>query len=155
MTTRLLAVAAILAGSLGLTACQSTNQTVGAGAGGVIGGLVGSQFGSGTGRLIATGIGVGVGALIGQQVGAYLDERDRQMAEQSTIQTYRTGATQTWSNPDTGASGRVEPVGGKTVAASGGDCQLQEQTITLDDGTTETTRYRLCERNGEFYTEPA
>lgn len=148
------AAALLLAGGLALGGCQSTNQTVGAGAGGIIGGLLGSQFGSGTGQLIATGIGVGAGALIGQQVGAYLDERDRQMAQQSTIDTYKSGATQTWSNPETGATGVVRPVA-KSTASTGDDCQIQEQTITLEDGTQDTTRYRLCERDGEFYTEPA
>lgn len=150
-----IAMTVAVVGSLSLSACESTNQTVGAGAGGVIGGLIGSQFGGGAGQLIATGIGVGAGVLIGQQVGAYLDERDREMAQKSTIQTYQSGATQTWSNPDTGATGTVQPVSQATAVASGDSCQVQEQTIRLKDGTQETTRYRVCERNGEFYTEPA
>lgn len=147
-------VALLGAAVLALAGCQSTNQTVGTGVGGVLGGIVGSQFGSGTGQLIATGIGVGVGALIGQQIGAYLDARDRQLAQQTTVQTYRTGTVSTWSNPDTGASGTVKPVA-KTTAASGAECQIQEHEIRLADGTTETNRYRLCERDGEYYTEPA
>jgi len=155
MKIHIMAGALIAAASLPLAACNSTNQTVGAGAGGLIGGLVGSQFGSGTGQLIATGVGVGIGAIIGQQVGAYLDERDRQMAQQSTVQTFRTGTTQTWSNPETGASGTVKPLGGATATSAGATCQLQEQTIALKDGQTETTQYRICERNGEYYTEPA
>lgn len=155
MTIRTLTLAAALAAGLGLAACQSTNQTVGAGAGGLLGGLLGAQFGGGTGQLVATGIGVGIGALVGQQVGAYLDERDRAMAERSTVDTYRTGATRSWSNPDTGARGTVRPVGTATRVAGGDRCQVQEQTIRLEDGTADTTRYRICERDGEFYTEPA
>lgn len=139
------------AASLGLVACQSTEEGVGTAVGAVAGGLAGSQIGSGTGQLIATGIGVGVGALIGQQVGAYLNQRDRQLAEQTTVETYRTGTTSTWNNPDTGARGTVVPV--QTVQTGGADCQIQEHRVVLPDGTTDVTRYRLCERDGQYYTE--
>lgn len=150
------AAAALLAAGVALAGCpSSTNQTVGAGAGGLLGGLIGSQIGSGSTRLIATGIGAGVGVLIGQQIGAYLDERDRQLAEQSTIHTYRSGTPQSWENPETGTKGTVRPVAETQAAASGDSCQTQEQTIRLDDGSEETTRYQICERDGEFYTRPA
>src|SRR5690625_4621781 len=124
----------------------------GAGAGGLLGGLVGSQIGSGSTRLIATGIGAGVGVLIGQQIGAYLDERDKQLAEESTVDSYRSGTTQSWENPETGTKGTVRPVTQPQVARSGDSCQIQEQTIRLKDGRSETTRYQICERDGEFYT---
>jgi surface antigen len=137
--------------SFGLAACQSTEEGVGTAVGAVAGGLAGSQIGSGTGQLIATGIGVGVGALVGQQVGRYLNERDREMAQATTVDTYRTGSTSTWNNPDTGAQGTVVPV--QTVQSGGADCQIQEHRVRLADGTTEVTRYRLCERNGQYYTE--
>jgi surface antigen len=141
----------LMLASLGMVACQSTEEGVGTAVGAVAGGLAGSQIGSGTGQLIATGIGVGVGALIGQQVGAYLNQRDRRMAEQTTVQTYRTGATSSWNNPDSGAQGTVVPV--QTVQSGGADCQIQEHRVQLADGTTDVTRYRLCERNGQYYTE--
>lgn len=148
------AAAALLAAGVALAGCpSSTNQTVGAGAGGLLGGLLGSQIGSGSTRLIATGIGAGVGVLIGQQIGAYLDERDKQLAEESTIHSYRSGTSQSWENPDTGTKGTVRPVAEAQVADSGDSCQVQEQTIRLEDGRSETTRYKVCERDGEFYTQ--
>ncbi|HLW28595.1 MAG TPA: glycine zipper 2TM domain-containing protein [Kiloniellales bacterium] len=151
---KMLAAATLLTAGLALGGCpSSTNQTVGAGAGGLLGGLIGSQIGSGSTRLIATGIGAGVGVLLGQQIGAYLDERDKQLAEESTVDTYRSGTPRSWENPETGTKGTVRPVSQAQVAESGDSCQVQEQTIRLEDGRSETTRYKVCERDGEFYTQ--
>lgn len=148
------AAATLLAAGVALAGCpSSTNQTVGAGAGGLLGGLIGSQIGSGSTRLIATGVGAGVGVLIGQRIGAYLDERDKQLAKESTIHSYRSGESQSWENPETGTKGTVRPVAQTQVANSTDSCQVQEQTIRLEDGRSETTRYKVCERDGEFYTQ--
>ncbi|MEQ8966063.1 MAG: glycine zipper 2TM domain-containing protein [Azospirillaceae bacterium] len=146
--------AALIAVSLPLAACQNTEQTVGGIGGAVLGGIVGSQIGGGAGRVIATGIGAAVGGLLGSEVGRRLGEADRERNGEAAFETYETGTTQSWSNPDSGASGTVEPVGQPTAATGGAQCQIQESTVTLEDGTTDTTRYRLCKRGDEFYTEP-
>lgn len=115
---KMLAAATLLTAGLALGGCpSSTNQTVGAGAGGLLGGLIGSQIGSGSTRLIATGIGAGVGVLLGQQIGAYLDERDKQLAEESTVDTYRSGTPRSWENPETGHEGHRSS--GKSGAGGG------------------------------------
>ena len=77
-------------------------------AGGVVGGLLGSQIGDGSGQVIATGVGTLIGALVGSHIGTQLDELDRYRAGR-TLETTRTGSSQEWVNPDTGAQYRVTP----------------------------------------------
>lgn len=145
-------------GSLSLMACQSTDltsgQTLGTVLGGVAGGLVGSQIGDGSGQVIATVAGTLIGGLIGNQIGRYLDERDQQLNQQAALQSFESGEQNSWSNPETGNSGVVTTVQPAVAQSGGVVCSIQESEVVLADGTTETTQYRLCNRNGQYYTEP-
>jgi surface antigen len=105
-----IAGAAMLAASLTLAGCQTTNQDIGTVAGAVAGAAVGSQIGSGSGRVIATIVGAAAGAWVGNRIGQYLDERDRERMAEATQTTAVSGEPKTWSNPDTGVSGRTEVV---------------------------------------------
>lgn len=147
------AVAAIALGGCN-TGSLGSNQTLGLLGGGALGGIIGSQFGSGDGNLLATGLGVALGAYLGSQFGASLDERDRALTEQAAFNTYSTGSTRSWTNPDTGRSGRVSSVSSGRND-SGDRCQVQKATVTLEDGSKEESRYRLCRNDaGEYYTQP-
>lgn len=74
-------ISIILAGCLGVSACQSgpTSQAVsdrnsefgcvaGTVGGAIIGGLVGSTIGAGTGQVLAVGAGIGTGGFIGNRL---------------------------------------------------------------------------------------
>lgn len=143
---------------VGLAGCNmnslSTNQTFATLGGGLLGGLAGSQFGSGDGNLLASGVGVALGAFLGSQFGSYLDEQDRELNEDAAFSTYSTGSTREWSNPDTGRSGSV--TGGSSARNDAGDkCQVQTASVTLDNGSKQESRYRLCRGDdGEYYTQP-
>ena len=140
-----------------VTACQtggiSTGQAVGGAAGAAAGGLIGTQIGSGTGRVLATLGGVLIGGLIGSEIGRYLDQQDQQMNQQAAVEAHSTGATRTWTNPESGNSGTIRQVQPAASASSGASCSIQESRVVLADGTTDSTRYRLCEQNGQYYTE--
>lgn len=123
----------------------NTNEVVGTLLGAAVGGLVGSQIGGGTGNKIAIGAGVLAGGLIGNRIGQRLDCRDIEYhtsTAQSSLETQRTGTTQTWSNPDSGHSGTVTPT--KTyIAADGKPCRDFTQTISVD-GQMEEVRATAC-----------
>lgn len=128
------ALSLMIAATLGLTACQTsqwgTKQTVGTGVGAVAGGLAGSQIGSGSGRLWATGAGVLLGALLGSEVGASLDAADRLAMQQAQDRAYYApiGETVSWNNPNSGNRGSIVAVRDGTSTA-GRYCREYEQTI--------------------------
>jgi len=123
----------LLAVTLGLSGCSSmgTGEGVGTALGAGLGGLIGSQFGSGTGKLIATGLGVAAGGYIGNQIGRYLDEQDKQRHAASMQNAAISGKSQSWSNPETGASGSVQVTGQKS---NQGDVKMK----VLKDRVAET-----------------
>ncbi len=147
-----LALAAILLLGNACSRGVSTGQVVGGVGGGAVGGLIGSQFGSGTGKILATSLGVALGAVIGSEIGRYLDPVDKSMNEQAAASSYESNQTKTWSNPNTGNSGSVKTVAVQE-ASSGATCKVQESKVVLENGETSTTSYKLCEKDGEYYTE--
>jgi len=85
-----------------------SRQTQGTVAGGVIGGVLGSTIGDGSGQVIAAATGTLIGALLGSNIGGQLDQLDRQQACQ-TLESTRTGHSDRWVNPDSGAKYQVTP----------------------------------------------
>lgn len=153
---RKIAAAAVLL--LALTGCQTTNQTLGTTLGAVGGGLVGSQIGGGSGRYWATAGGVLAGALIGNQVGAYLDAQDQQKLASATQQTFETGKTQRFSNPQTGVSATTKIVETpKAVEAKVArledkeQCNTVQQQITLKDGSQKVENITACKGPDGWY----
>ena len=114
---------AVLAAALATTSCQE-------------GGTSGSDFGPKTGIGAAAGggaTGIAAGGLLGGATGSYLDDQDKRTAARTTQQALESkpsGTTTTWTNPDSGHSGSVTPLG--TYQASNGQyCREFEQSVTI------------------------
>ncbi|MCP4328136.1 MAG: hypothetical protein GY791_06845 [Alphaproteobacteria bacterium] len=137
-----LATAVIVLGAV--TACQNvgTKTQVGAAGGAAAGGLLAAATGTGAAGIAA---GVLLGGLAGGAIGNMLDQRDQEMAAQSTQQALESGQTgqQTqWVNPDSGHSGTVQPT--RTYQTSSGQyCRDFQQTVTVN-GRTETATGTAC-----------
>jgi len=113
-------VAITLAGSLGLSACATTDgwsgqKTVSTVLGVAGGALLGNQFGSGSGRAIATILGALSGGVLGEWIGSRLDERDKQALAASTHQALASGETVQWTSDHSGAQAQIREVSHKTV----------------------------------------
>jgi len=107
-------------------------ETGGALLGGVGGALLGSRFGKGSGALVTTAIGALGGAFLGSSIGRSMDKTDRLYAERSASQafeTYPSGRSAEWRNPDTGNYGTVTPT--RTYEQSGRYCREYETTINV------------------------
>jgi surface antigen len=81
-------------------------QAGGAVIGGLLGGLLGNSV-SGRNRGLGTVLGAAGGAALGSYVGCRLQRGDAQRAEAAARQALESPGQQTWSNPETGASGSV------------------------------------------------
>jgi len=125
-------IAAVLACALLLISCANPGPkaTVGAATGAAAGGLIGAAAGGGTEGIVA---GVLLGGLLGGAIGDSLDQRDREMADQSNqraLETYRAGETSTWHNPDNGHSGSITPT--STYQNDQGQyCREFQQTVVV------------------------
>lgn len=137
---------------IGLSGCQTLQdqgdkQLIGTGSGAILGGLLGSQVGGGSGRLWATGAGVLLGGLLGSEIGASLDKADMAYANQANTRAHTApvGEVISWSNPETGNSGRVVPVKEGYSQTSGDYCREYQQTIIV--GGEEQSAYgTACRR---------
>jgi surface antigen len=92
-------------------ACQNANNRQGQGAviGGILGAIAGNQIADND-RTSGTLIGAAVGAAAGSMIGCRMQPQDAQRAQQSTQMALNSGQSQQWTNPQTGASGRVDVV---------------------------------------------
>jgi surface antigen len=103
---------------------------VGGATGAAAGGLIGAAAGGGAEGIIA---GVLLGGLLGGAIGDSLDQRDRQLAyqsSQSALENYQVGQTASWNNPDNGHSGSVTPT--KTYQNTQGQyCREYQQTVVV------------------------
>jgi len=146
MTLRLksLTTAAVLSISVILAGCAN-KQEAGLITGAVVGAAVGSQFGGGKGRIVTTVIGTIIGAIAGKEIGKTMDTVDRLKAQQAIQNTAVSGTTSTWSNPETGNSGTVRPLG-KYSRSSSGYCRDFESDIRIDN-KNEIARGRACQRS--------
>ncbi len=120
-----------------IAACSGSNmgpkQTVGGALGAVGGAILGSNVGKGKGNIAAIAAGTLLGAYAGSEVGMSLDRADAMYANQAAqnaFETYPSGQTSTWQNPDSGNYGNVTPT--NTYRASSGEyCREYQQTITV------------------------
>lgn len=104
------AAAAQSLGSLFSCDAPGSGNTTGAVVGGLVGALAGSQV-SKNERTLGAVIGAGIGAAIGNSIGCRMDRKAQQDARAAFERALETGRTQTWSDPQTGASGRIEVLG--------------------------------------------
>ena len=129
-------IAAILALTLMLPACQANQygqkETFGTLGGAAAGGLLGSQFGKGSGRLAATAGGVLLGAWLGNEIGASLDNADRAALGRAETRAYAApiGEQISWNNPQSGNSGVIVPVR-DGYSQNGAYCREFQQNITV------------------------
>lgn len=98
-----------VAGIGGIFGCSAdgSKQEIGAVAGGLLGGFLGNRIAGRGNRVIGTVLGGALGAAAGSAVGCKLQKHDREKAERAVEQAVLTGNDQSWSNPETGASGSV------------------------------------------------
>jgi surface antigen len=139
------AVVLAMVASLGLSACQTSNETVGGVGGAILGGVLGAQVGKGTGQLVAVGAGAVLGGLLGSQVGRSLDEADKQKmatTTQTALESEPDRSTSTWVNPNTGHSGSITPQ--ETYRTNSGQyCREFTQTVEIG-GRTEQAYGTAC-----------
>lgn len=90
-------------------AASGGKQEGGAVLGAVIGGLIGNQVAKNE-RELGTVLGAAVGAAAGSWIGCRMQSTDQSRAQAALRAALDNGQTQTWANPQTGASGRVDVV---------------------------------------------
>ncbi len=99
-------------------------QAGGAVIGGLLGGVVGSNVAKNE-RTLGTVLGAAAGAAAGSYIGCRMQRSDQQKAQAATQYALDRGGSQSWSNPETGASGDVRVVstsnggGGQPVSLNG------------------------------------
>jgi len=105
----------------GLFSCDASGSanTTGAVVGGLVGGLVGSQI-SKNERTLGAVIGAGLGAALGNNIGCRMDRKSQQDARVAFERALDTGRAQTWSDAQTGATGRIEVLGPSTNLGGAG-----------------------------------
>ncbi|AFJ03672.1 17 kDa surface antigen [Methylophaga frappieri] len=132
-----------------IAACQS-KSTLGGAVGGIAGGVAGSNIGGGSGRTAAIIAGSLLGAALGSHIGGEMDELDRRRAN-DTLETYPTGRTSSWNNPDTGARYNVTPT--RTYQANQQPCREYEMDVYMD-GQRDVVTGTACRNNqGEWINQ--
>lgn len=133
-----------------LVACAVDKQTVGTGVGGAVGGVLGANVGDGSGKTAAIIGGTLIGAIIGGKIGADMDELDRRRAA-TTLETYPTGRTNSWQNPDSGANYNFTPT--RTYETSGQPCREYDMEVYID-GRREIVKGTACRNSrGEWVNQ--
>lgn len=128
----------MLTGCLTNEAGNLNKANVGTIGGGVAGALIGSTMGKGSGRVVAIAAGTLLGSMAGRSIGASLDKNDieaHNKAQFDALEYNRTGASASWKNPDTHASGTVTPT--RTYHHNGENCREYRQTIKIGDKVQE------------------
>lgn len=94
----------------GIFGCSDSGnkQTIGAVAGGAVGGLLGNKIAGSGNRTLGTLLGGALGAAAGSALGCKLQKNDRLRAERATQAAIASNRSQSWTNEETGASGRVD-----------------------------------------------
>lgn len=90
--------------------CQASGskQEIGAAIGGIAGGLLGNRIAGRNSRTLGTVLGGVLGAAGGSILGCKLQKNDRTKAERALQTAVETNQSQSWDNPETGNSGRVD-----------------------------------------------
>ena len=128
------------------------NERGGVVIGAILGGLAGAVWGgSGTEQVFWTVAGAAGGALIGGWIGSSLDEEDQRRHYQARRQATSApvGEPISWSNPDSGNSGRVTPVA-ETRNTEGEYCREFTETIEVDGDTRQGTGLACRQSDGTW-----
>ncbi|HEX6859691.1 MAG TPA: SH3 domain-containing protein [Caulobacteraceae bacterium] len=102
--------------------CEASGQKQEAGAaiGAVLGGIIGNQVAKNE-RGLGTVLGAAVGAAAGSWIGCKMQSTDQARAQTAMRAALDSGQTQSWSNPQTGAWGKVEVVSSSSGAPISGE----------------------------------
>ena len=127
-----------------LFSCEQSGrkQEGGAAIGAVVGGLLGSQI-SKNERTLGAVAGAALGAAAGSYVGCRMQSTDQARAQAATKAALDQGRSQTWTNPQTGASGRVE-----VLEASYGP-PVNSSNFRFDPGVQPYTAYEAV--GGQYF----
>ncbi|MFT5539535.1 MAG: surface antigen [Alphaproteobacteria bacterium] len=154
--TRLLAIFVIV---MPLMACETTGKDsdgdnggaklgtqLGTVLGALGGAILGSQIGTGNTRAAATAAGTVLGGYFGRRLGRMFDTRDRTLQERTAEKAMAepVGKPVSWSNPDSGNSGKVTPLKEVTRPTDGATCREFEQTVTTKDDRTASETGTAC-----------
>lgn len=101
---------------------SGNKQVGGAALGGVLGGVLGSQV-SKNERGLGAVIGAAAGAALGSYIGCRMQTSDQQRAYAATQSALQYGRNETWTNPQTGASGSIAVVDSYGQQGSSGYAQ--------------------------------
>lgn len=137
-----LLLVAILTGCAGAGPKQTGGQLLG----GAAGALLGSQFGKGSGRLFGVAIGALAGSYLGGSLGHAMDEKDRQMAQNTMLSTLESAPdrqTRSWKNPNNNHSGTVAVTRTQEVPQNHMVCRDYVHTVIID-GQQEKMHGRAC-----------
>jgi surface antigen len=133
--------AASAAGLGSLYSCDAAGNanTTGAVVGGLVGALAGSQI-SKNERTLGAVIGAGIGSAIGNNIGCRMDRKSRQDAQMAFERALETGRPQSWSDPNTGTSGRIEVLGPARGSGGGSGGQVYSGRWRYAEGVAPATR---------------
>lgn len=107
-------------------ASSGNKQAGGALAGAVVGGILGNQVSGKKNKTTGTVVGAALGAAAGSYVGCRMQRSDQAKAEAAAQLALQNGETASWSNPETGASGRTT-----VVSSRGGQPRERPQPVSL------------------------
>lgn len=133
----------------GLFSCSApgSSDTTGAVVGGLVGALAGSQV-SKHDRALGAAIGAGIGAAIGNSIGCRMDKKSRLDAQTAFQRALDTGKAQTWRDPQSGASGRVEVLGPSYASSSSPPRSGYSGRWRFADGVTPA--FRVSDAGGAY-----
>ncbi len=117
-----------------------SKQTTGAVIGGVVGGVVGNRVADDN-RTIGTAIGAALGAAAGAYLGCRMQKSDQAKAEAATREALNRNSAQTWTNPETGASGDVQVISTTGGATTPGGMRLAKGVDLASGYDTISGRY--------------
>ena len=124
---------------------QGPKQALGTITGMVLGGKIANDLTEDSSKNnLWTLAGVTLGAFLGNEIGASMDKTDILMAQKSQYQALeynKLNVRSTWSNPDTGNSGKIYPT--RTFNRGEQPCREFTQEITIA-GKTETAFVLAC-----------
>ncbi|MFC1673053.1 RT0821/Lpp0805 family surface protein [Pseudomonadota bacterium] len=151
-STRVLVAGALV---LSISACswnKERSAQIGGVAGGILGGILGSKVGGGSGRDSAMILGATLGAMWGSDVARGMTDVDKVFQERTTADSLeygKPGEQSTWSNPDSGNSGKVSS--GETYQnAEGKDCRQFETTVIVEGEERDATGTACRMGDGEW-----
>lgn len=143
-----MALSMVMVFAAACTSSPGTKETVGTVGGAAVGAVLGSQIGGGSGRIVATALGTLGGALIGNEIGRSLDRADKiamTNAAGDALENNRIGEASTWSNPDSGNSGRITPT--RTWQRDNGTYCREYSNVVIIDGREEVLTGTACRQD--------